>query len=361
MFIRLLRNQSLSRAEAARQLGLTRAAASLIADELLHDGIIREMNPTATQQLGRTPVPLTLCPQSGYAIGVYLNREGCTAGLIDICGAVHSQRELKLDQDDDKIETLTACIREMIEQSDIPTEKIFGIGISAPGPVDGESGRILNPPNFSLWHQTDVSPVLSERLGLRVYLENNASCLACYHMGKQEAMGSEDFLLLLVDSGVGSGVVSHGKILKGAGYFSCELGHTSIDYNGRPCDCGNVGCLEMYASMPNLLRDSPYESWKQIMDASKNDEEAAKLLSKETDYLAAGIINMTNMVSIDTVLLAGDLLYCVGATAKMLEEKVNSRTLRRGILPIRVLAARSGPDSKIQAAADVVFNRYLTV
>lgn len=363
MFIRLLRREPLSRAEIARRMGLTRAATSLIAEELLSEGLVIETTATI-HQLGRTPVPLALRPEAGYAVGVYLNRNGCTAGLVDICGNVLAQRRLRIGDgvDREKVAPLVSCIHEMIAEAGISQERLVGVGISAPGPLDGESGRILNPPKFTLWHQTDIGPMLHEALGLPVYLENDASCLARYNLGKPEAMGSENFLLLLVDNGgVGSGVIINGKVLKGAGYFTSELGHTSINYQGKRCACGNVGCLEAYAAINNLLRGSEFNSWQQIMDCHNVSETAQHLLLQEINYLTAGIVNMTNLISIDTVLLAGDLLYEAEDLAPLLEENVNNRMLRRDILPIRVLPSCSGPNAQIQAAADVAFERFLMV
>lgn len=362
MFLRILRTTPMSRADIARRMGLTRAATSLIADELMSEGLIEETTASATSR-GRTPVPLTLRHDAGYAVGVYLNRDGCTAGVVDMCGTVLAKERLLLEGTGnwEKLEILANAIDAMQRRLKIPQEKMVGIGVSAPGPLDGEGGRILNPPRFDMWHYAELGSILRQRLGLSVYLENNASCLARYNQGKPEACGSENFLLLLVDSGVGSGVVNHGKILKGAGYFTSELGHTSIDYKGRSCICGNVGCLEAYAAIPNLLRDTPFSTWAEVMDHVEDDPRAAQLLELETDYLAAGVANMTNMVSVDTVLVAGDLLYGAEKLSPMLEQKINRRTMRRSILPVRVLPSCSGPDSRVQAAADVAFGRFLTV
>lgn len=360
MFLRLLRTQPLSRAEVARRMGLTRAATSLIADELLREGLVVE---TVAQQthVGRTPMPLMLRPDAGYAVGVYLNRDGCTAGIVGMDGQVHSSIRLHLDgTGDDKLDTLAEALEQMISDTGIGRQKLVGIGVSAPGPLDGESGRILNPPRFDLWHNTAIGAILETRLQVPVYLENNASCLARYNQGKPEAGGSEDFLLLLVDSGVGSGVISGGKVLKGAGYFTSELGHTSIDYQGRPCACGNIGCLETYAAIPNLLKGTGFSNWKQVIDALPAPD-AAAILEREAGFLAAGVTNLINMVSVDTVLLAGDVLYGADRIAPLLEERINTRTLRRDILPVKVSPACSGPDSGIQAAADVAFGRYLSV
>ena len=120
-----------------------------------------------------------------------------------------------------------------------------------------------------------------------------------------------------------------------------------------------MGCLETYAAIPNLLQGTPFRSWQEVIDQYDAEPLAAQLVEQEADYLAAGVANLTNVISVDTVLLAGDLLYGVSLLAPILEEKINRRTMRRGILPVRVLPSYSGPDSHVQAAADVAFGRFL--
>ncbi len=358
LFLRLLRSAPMSRSELARRMGVTRSATAKIAEELLEEGCIAVTEGTP---VGRTSAPLTLCPDWGYAVGIYLNRDGCRIGLVDICGGLHGEIRLHLEDRhaSEKPHILAEAIREMAVRENIPHQKILGVGICAPGPLDGEQGRILNPPRFDLWHNMPLGNLLQEELALPVYLENNASCLARFQQGRPEAGGSDDFLLLLVDSGVGSGVISGGKVLKGAGYFTSELGHTSIDYRGRPCACGNIGCLEAYAAIPNLLQGTEFTSWHQVIDRLP-EAEAEKLLNREAGYLAAGIVNLTNVVSIDTVLLAGDLLYGIEKMAPILEKEIHRRSFRRNSIPIRVQPACFGKDVWIRAAADIAFGRFLT-
>ncbi len=356
LFLRMLRMAPASRADLARGMGLTRAATSLIADELIREGWIEEREACGTCR-GRTPIPLALCPDAAYAVGVYLNRTGCEAAIEDLAGNLIVREKIRLDSTDNMLFELAAAIAAMIEREKIPYEKILGAGISAPGPLDAERGIILNPPKFDLWHQTEICRNLEALLKMPVYLENNAACLARYHYGKEALHGSEDFLLLLVDSGVGSGVISGGKVLKSTGAFTCELGHVSIRFDGKPCPCGNTGCLEAYAAIPNLLQGTPYASWKQVID----DPAANQLWQQELEYLAAGVSTMANLISIDTVVLAGDLLYGVEKTAPLLEEKLNGRILRRFLQSIRVLPACSGPHVAVSSAAQIVFDQFLTV
>lgn len=360
LVLRLLRQQPMSRAEIARQTGLTRACTSLIAAELLNDGLVRELEPVAGQR-GRTPTPLMLCGSAGYALGIYLNRDGCTAGVVDMLGNILAQERVRMDNEGERFKLLTDAVDRLLEKSGIPMEHFCGIGISAPGPLDGERGIILNPPRFSLWNQTEICPILQERTGLPAFLENNATCLARYHIGRRESRGSENFLLLLVDSGIGSGVISKGKVLKGAGYFTSELGHTSIQFRGRQCECGNIGCLEEYAAIPRLLTGTGFRTWRQVIDAAPVSEDARLLIRQEAEYLGAAIVNLTNLICIDSVLLAGDLLYGVERIAPEIEALVNARTLHAASRPLRVLASSDAPGIKVLSAADVAFGRALTI
>lgn len=355
--LRLLRREALSRAELARRLGLSRAAASVIADELLQVGMVIETAPQAAG-VGRAPTPLTLSPDAGYAVGVYLNRGECRIGIVGMDGRILLQEQPELEGSRDAVEDLICAVQALLQKAALP-QKTIGIGISAPGPLDGERGLILDPPRFEQWQNADLHR-LHHALHLPVYLENNASSLARYHQNRPEAGGSENFLLLLVNSGIGSGVVLGGKLLKGAGFFTSELGHISIDLHGRPCPCGNCGCLETYAAIPRLLEGTPFESWQQVMDALPH-REAAALIDREADYLAAGIVNLTNLVSLDTVLLAGDLQYQAERFTPVLEKAIHHRSIHREVLPIAVRPACPNPDVPLLSAADVAFGRYLTV
>lgn len=360
LFLRLLRIESMSQADIARKMGLTRAAVSLITEELILDGLITQSEVSASGR-GRPPVSLSLSPDAAFAVGIYLNRDGCNAGLIDICGNVHIKERVQLEKTSDKLSAIEAAVRRLLKASETPIEKLSGIGISAPGPLDGENGVILNPPRFDLWHNMSICSELRTRLGIPVYLENNASSLAQFHYGKNELCGSENFLLLLVDSGVGSGIISGGKLLKGVGYFTSEIGHTSINYSGKRCVCGNIGCLEAYASIPALLADTPFKNWKELIDNHAENQKAFDLINLELNYLATGIMNASNIISIDTIVLAGDIAYGAGYTAPILEEKLRERSLRRDLLPIRVIPAISDEDTSVLSAADIAFNRFLQV
>lgn len=358
LFLRLLHREPLSRADMARKIGLTRASASLIADELLKEGWIVEDKLMPVSKSGRPPVALSIAKDSCYAVGVFLNRDGCSAGIVSFNGEVICKARFKLSEEKDKLKSLCQSLEKLISASGVKREKIMGVGISAPGPLDVEKGRILNPPRFTLWHNTDIANAVSDALKMPVYTENDASSMARFNIGKEQAHGSENFLMLLVDSGVGSGIVLGGKLFSAKGSFTGELGHTTIKFDGKKCECGNCGCLEAYAAIPNLLSGTRFSSWEDIINERHISEDAQKLFDEEAEYLSAGIINLANLMGIDTVLLAGDLRNDGEEIASLIEKKVNGKILHH---PIHVYPASLDVNIKPLASAEIVFDRYLSV
>ena len=244
----MLRRSSMSRAELARATGLSRAATSLIAEELLKDGIVMELPPQSVGR-GRSATPLAVRADSYYALAVDLARKSCSVGLCDMSG--HLLQFRAFPDQDGLLDLIIEALRRMAQSVD--KSKILGIGISSPGPLDCEGGKILNPPQFDRWHGVEISAILSQALDLPAYLEHDVCALALHQL---EMGHSRNFMLVFVDIGIGAAIMSDGELVGNSRYFTGEVGHTTIRFDGRQCACGNRGCLETYASIPALLEGS---------------------------------------------------------------------------------------------------------
>ena len=189
-------------------------------------------------------------------------------------------------------------------------------------------------------------------------LENNAYSIAvfekCYGNGKN----LKNFLLALVDSGVGCGIISGGKLYRGAHRLSGELGHTSIDFAGERCSCGNYGCLELYASIPNLLSrfGKADDSWDELINSAKNGDPAAlQILYREADYLTAGIVNSINLLDLEAVLLDGDILDAFDIISPYMCSQINGRNINKFFGNIALLPSKRSKGCKTLAAANIIF------
>lgn len=351
--LRILRRNSMSRAELARATGLTRASTSLIVEDLLQEGYLVELPPQSVGR-GRSATPLEVHSGAFYALGVEIARKGCSVGLSDMAGKLLQYQ--KISNEEDLIGSIIRELEKMLETVD--RGKVLGIGISSPGPLDCEKGQILNPPRFERWHGVEISKLLSDAFGLPAYLEHDVCALA---MRQLEQGQSQNFMLLFVDSGIGAAIMSDGNLLGNSRSFTGELGHTTIRFDGRLCECGNRGCLETYAGIPRLLDGSRFRSWQDLIDNADQDPDAKKLLDQEAVYLSAGIINLLNLIPVDTLYLAGDVCYGYDKLARRLQREIGTKALDRRKNSIRIYPADQQEAVGVIAAADVVFSQFLTV
>jgi predicted NBD/HSP70 family sugar kinase len=366
LILNIVRKKVVSRAELARMTGLTRAAVTLIVDELIKDGIINEIG-TAEANYGRKPVLLDLDPNSLYAVGVSITRYDCTIGIMNIKGELIEKRKVNISSSIDAYMNINAIMKDvqiMIEDSAVPVGKISGIGINTPGPVDIHTGTILAPPNFNIWHGVNIVSEFKKDYDLQVYLENNSASLALAEKNYGRGLEYQSFMLLVVDTGIGTGLIINDNLYRGVGGFGSELGHTSVDINGKPCSCGNRGCLEVFASIPSLLEnvhrsDKTIKTWNELIDrALTGDETCRKAVENEALYLSAGIVNAMNILELEAVILTGDIQYKPELLLDLIRNKVESIAINRHIRKLPIMISSIVKDSEVISAASIVLEKY---
>jgi len=363
-----LRSQSTSRAELSRITGLTRSAISLIVDGLLRDGILRE-GCEQGGRVGRKSVSLDINPLAFYSIGLNISRNKYSLGLVDFGGTLKKRISKPLDPKltiEDTLEQIGKHVDELLRTHKLPG-RLLGMGITAPGPLDAKNGTILNPPNFEKWSNVPIVEYFSGRFQGKVILENYANALALSEKTFCMKGAYESFLELVVDTGVGAGLIIDGDLYKGGTGFGNEFGHTSINMNGPKCGCGNYGCAELYASIPNLLaaaqkQDPKLDTWKHIVDMSARGNPAARAaVEMEAEYLAGIIVNAVNILDVGAVVLTGDISYHAEELNEIISLKVNERFIARGSRQIKILASGLNEYPITLSSANLVMENYVRV
>lgn len=305
--LNLIRLNRISRMDLASKLNLTRPSITQLVDQLIDYGLVQESETVSTGR-GRHPTLLDLIPDSRYVIGVNIMRQSIRVGIVNLVGKGLA-RSVIPSEDLAPAEACAAvakAVHAQINELKLDKEQIMGAGVCAPGPLDTAGGTLINPPNFNAWHGFPVVSELRRLLGYPALLENVSNALAIEEKYYGVAGKLSDFIAIQVNEGIGAGVYANGELYKGAHDRGTELGHTSIAYQGRPCPCGNLGCLEQYASIPAILNGTPYKSWEQLVDAWP---ESADVIRQEGDYLAAAIVNALNLFDVSRVVLLGDVTY----------------------------------------------------
>ncbi|MBN2431631.1 MAG: ROK family protein [Acidobacteria bacterium] len=193
-------------------------------------------------------------PRRAVVAGIDLGGTNTVFGLIDGAGRCHATGRLATDSHQELsvyLQRLAAAIRHCL--ADRPDLRLQGIGIGAPN-GNYTRGTIEHPPNL---HWKGIVPFVAEfkkHVPLPMALTNDANAAALGEMRFGAARDLTDFLVITLGTGLGSGIVSHGRLVYGATGFAGELGHTIAVRNGRRCGCGRRGCLETYASATGLRR-----------------------------------------------------------------------------------------------------------
>lgn len=363
--LRLLRRESLSRSELAGRTGLTRAAMSLIIGELLEEGMVLEVG-RRKGAAGRSPVPVQLHSGYAYSLGLAISRTAAEAGVADLCGRLLCRMAIDIDRCTcpDALNRIKSSLRDLMRKYAPPTGRWLGLGISTPGPVDTATGTILNPPNFDIWHDICINHEMKD-LGLgNVFLENNAQALTMAEKTFGAGRLSRSFVLLEVEAGIGGGIVYRDEIYSGWRGFGSEIGHMSIDLNGPRCRCGLRGCVELLASVPNVLaeaqkKDLRINTWRAFMDlAAAGEPFYQQLLREQARALGTTVVNIVNVLELDAVVLTGDILYRGEMLRAEIERLLNNTAINRSLRHVPVLLSSLGERPELMAAAGIPAEKF---
>ena len=307
----------ISRADISKITALQRSTVSLIVDELLKKGLIDEVYGESSG--GRPPQLLSLKTKSAIAIGVAVGKRITIVGTSDLSGRLLEKQEFATSRDlDTTIERIIKSVKYFISKD---TSTIEGIGISLPGLVESQEGEVLNIPHLD-WKQPKIADVIRNATGLPVLVDNdtNAAALAELWIGRPEISDVRDFIVVLVDKGIGTGVVFDGQIYRGKGGIAGEFGHMTIGKDAPiACAAGRYDCWEAFASERAAVaryeaikgRDTGKEKirFERLVDlALKGDKPAVTALRETARYIGIGISNLIQGLSPELTIVTGSIV-----------------------------------------------------
>ncbi|MEV5027259.1 ROK family transcriptional regulator [Paenibacillus sp. LPE1-1-1.1] len=350
----VLKHAPLSRAQISEITGLNKATVSSLVQDLIDSHLVLENGPGQSSG-GRKPVMLLFNGTAGYAVGIDLGVNYIRGLLVDMEGNViaEHQRGLKQQDAEQAIAQLTECIELLINEAPDCPYGIVGIGVGVPGIVD-DNGIILFAPNLK-WHQVELQRQLEERFGLPVTIDNEANAGAQGEQKYGAGRGIPNQIYVSVGIGIGTGIILNKELYKGASGFSGELGHLSIEYDGKPCSCGNRGCWELYASENALLERAALLGFENLdellLAAAAGDERVIELIRSIGDYLGAGIANIVNVFNPNVVIIGNRMSRAAEWLEPAVQAAVDQRTLPYHRERMRILFAELQDQSAVRGAA----------
>ena len=352
----------ISRAEIAQETALQRSTISLIVDELKAQGLIEEFEGESTG--GRPPTLLQLRAADAVAIGVDISTAQTLVATSDLAGRVLEQEEFVTDPSSEQtLNQIIVHARKLIGKAN----GIEGIGISLPGVVDSETGTALFVPRFK-WRDWNVAEEVKAATGLPVKVDNDANALALAELwfGRPEIRDVRDFIMVLVEEGLGTGIVLDGQVYHGVAGAAGEFGHMTIG-KGAPIACasGSRECWEAFASEraavaryanlcqnPDAHRDLDFG---QVMERALNGESAAITALVETaHYLGIGISNLIKGLSPEAVIVGGRIVRAWPLISKELKNAAEENNICRGMPSAVIFASTLGANPRIMGALSLV-------
>lgn len=242
---------SMSRADLARTLGISPASITQLVKDLLGDGLVTELEHSPSHG-GRPARMLGLTATDARAIGVKVVADHVAFVEVGIDGSVLRSASEPFDASASTLlADLVALLARFIAGG--PSTRLLGVGVGVPGSVDRPGSGLVDSAQLG-WAQVPLGETLRRELELPVIVENNVNALAMaerlYGVGRRHS----SFLVVTIGTGVGSGFVVDGVVLRGAAGGAGEIGHTPVLEDGPPCSCGNAGCLEAIVGEAALVR-----------------------------------------------------------------------------------------------------------
>lgn len=355
----MLRSTSaFSRADLAKETGLTKATMSLLVSMLLSHHIVKEGAPLVQSVYGRPSTPLSIAGGSVCGIGIQINTDGYGYIVLDLDGSVVAERWIAHDLHDADADALFGELDVMLSEQEktlrAQNYRIAGVGLALPGLVT-EDGHLLMARNLG-WEDLDLSRFdLIRHFDVTVANESNMAAVAqlpgyATQRTDEGIVGPNgSFLYVSTDIGIGGAIVRAGRVVTGDHGFAGEIGHLSVQMDGPVCRCGRRGCVEAYAGRRSMVEAAGVATGNDAASLEAIDEftrrveagdpVATAVFADAGDAMASMLTSVINLADLDTVIIGGNWSRVPADVLARMAARIQERILARGTLNVRLLRA----------------------
>ena len=362
-----------SRADIARQIGLTQAAITKIVAALIEMGIVAEVGSIKGNG-NRRSIGLRLNADKHQVIGVKFARHMFAVGVFDISGKIYTQTETEYSLDADQKEVL-AAIKKQIHHTLKTYKNVVAIGFAIPGPYLREEGRIAVVTQMPTWHNINFIDEFKEEFNKPVFIEHDAKAgaLASWWFGEHDKP-THTLAYFLVGDGVGVGIIEGGSLLLGSQGTASEIGHISVDVNGPRCECGNYGCLEMYCSATAMLKLAKrrvpeclskgkiksQDACNEVFEAARGgNQKALDVVCDIARYIGYGCVTIINAYNPDVIIIGDSVSQGGDLLLPIIQNVVKERAISELHAMVQIKISSLKVDPTLYGAAAIATDRVL--
>jgi len=231
-------------------------------------------------------------------------------------------------------------------------ERIRSIAIGSPGPIDLKRGVLVNPPNLRGWRNVHLRDMLAELTGARVFLENDANLAGLGEFHQGAGRGTRNLVYITWSTGVGAGLIVDGKLYEGSHGTAGEFGHTILDPTGPLCTCGQRGCLEQLAAGHGIAAQAGRPALEVFAAAGRGEPQAKMIVTKAAVYMGLGLINITNVMDPDMIVIGGGIVQSWSLVEGVLRETLASSPFIKPARRPKLRRARLGDRAGLTGAVE---------
>lgn len=356
-------SQPISRAQIAKETGLTPPTVSSIVKELVEEEFVKESS-LGESSGGRKPTMLHINSNAFFCIGVDAGPETVECVLTDLTGRIYERTSSSLTgqlTNDQFISLLKEKIHETLRLSGNLQDRVIGIGIAMHGVVDVENGISLIAPNLNL-RNIPIKEELSKEFDLAIKVENDARAMA---LGESWFGGHGDvgsMVAVNIGRGVGAGVVINGELYHGAQDMAGEIGHMTIDLHGDICNCGNRGCLQTFINgdaivkrMKQLNEELHDITANEIYErALQGDATSIQILKETGNIIGVGLTNLIHLINPSKIILGGGVMKSEKFIMPAILETIRDRALTPKSKETTVMVTTLGDDATLLGAVSLL-------
>jgi glucokinase len=313
-------------------------------------------------------------------LGIDLGGTTVTILAVNTSGKIIGKTKIMTEAQkgpDDVIARIADAAKKMVSGLGLSMKDIWRAGMGTPGPLDSKKGEIYGPVNLKGWGTVKLKEKMTKALGVKTAVENDANCAVYGEKWIGAAKNADNVVGLTLGTGIGGGVIAGGRLIRGANYNAGEIGHISLNPEGRKCNCGAKGCFERYCSATGIAitAKEKIDSGKKtvLLDmAGGNAEkitskmvfeamEKGDALAKETwddfiKYLGAGVANCVNFMNPSIIVISGGVINAGDKLFGPLIQAVRNQTFDATFYAVKIVAAKLGEEAGAIGAAGLAIH-----
>ena len=379
--VEVLRRQGrVSQADIARATGLSRSTISTLVLELRTAGLVTEfedghkdaMPPRRSPPGGRPAVLLGLDDSAGTAVGIDFGHSHVRVGIANLSHQVTAERAREFQVDNDAagaLDAAAAMVDEVLADARVGRDRVIGVGMGIPGPIDRRTGTIGSASILPGWVGLAPAEEMARRLQLTVEIDNDANVGALAEVYWGAGRGCSEVTYIKASTGIGAGIVISGQLHRGAVGTAGEIGHTTVDEQGPLCRCGSRGCLETVAGGAAVVeqvrstRSKDLTLARVLELAAAGDPACRRAIADAGRQIGVSMAAVCNILNPELIIVGGHLSEAGDMLLGPLRESLRRYAVRAAVESVAVVQGVLGERAEMLGALALVLqstDRFLS-